>query len=274
MANKRNKYRDEEAEFNDIANTPKQNTYTSAINGNVKFDIASVIPKDLKIIAKNESQKKLIQSIRNNEITICTGLPGCGKTFIALSQALSLLRKEQSPYKKIYLVKSVTSLSGEELGFLKGGLADKIDPFMWSYYINIEKIIHENSLKALLEREIIKPFPLAFMRGVTLDDCIIIADEMQNVSMGNSRTLITRIGTNAKLILLGDTKQIDIRNKHESSLITLLSIFKDTEGISVVQMDEKDENVRNPIIAKIEEKYNEYYKQKDDDRKSTERKPS
>ena len=97
------------------------------------------------------------------------------------------------------------------------------------------------------------------MRGVSLDNCIICADEMQNVSMGNSRTLLTRIGSNAKLLLLGDTNQIDINNKQESSLKILLDMFENEEGFGVIRMDENDTNVRNPIITKIENKYKNYY---------------
>ena len=119
----------EEELFNDIAS---QNNYN--VVSDVKLNIIKKIPKDLKIIAKNESQKKLIQSIRNNEITICAGPAGTGKTYIAISQALSLLRKEQSGFNKIYLVKSVTELNGESIGYLKGSLLEKITPFMWSFY--------------------------------------------------------------------------------------------------------------------------------------------
>jgi len=169
-------------------------------------------------------------------------------------------------YKKInngiiiYLVKSVTTLKGEELGYLKGDLKDKMDPFMWSYYINMEKLIIESSMKTLLEKEIIRPFPLAYMRGVSLDDCIIIADEMQNVTLDNSLTLLTRIGSNTKLILLGDINQIDMKNKHDSSLEQLLNMYVNTDNIGVIEMSNEDVNVRNPIIAVIEEKYLEHQK--------------
>lgn len=96
------------------------------------------------------------------------------------------------------------------------------------------------------------------MRGASLDDCIIIADEMQNISFDNSRTLLTRIGSNCKLILLGDTNQIDIRNKNESSLETLLSLFDEVKDIGVIKMSEKDTNIRNPLISVIENKFKEH----------------
>lgn len=249
------KYTHDDDEYNSIIQQPQPK-----ISNGGCFDLTKFIPKDLKIVAKNESQKKLIQSIRNNQITVCGGHSGTGKSFIAISQALALLRKENSPYKKIYLVKSVTPLLGEEQGFLKGTLADKITPFMFSFYINFEKIIGEYALKILLEKEIIRLLPLTYMRGISLDDCIVCCDELQNVSITNSRTLMTRIGNNSKFILLGDTNQIDLKNKHDSSLIKLLNMFNETPDIGVVKMDENDENVRNPIITIIEEKYNEFNK--------------
>jgi len=224
----------------------------------IKHEVSTLLPKDIKIIAKNDSQKKLINSIKNNEITICAGPAGTGKTFVAIAYALSLLRKAGNRFKKIYIVKSVTALKGEELGFLKGDLREKIDPFMWSFYINMEKLILESSMKTLLEKEIIRPFPLAYMRGASLDDCIIIADEMQNVSLDNSRTLLTRIGSNSKLILLGDINQVDMKNKSESSLEVLLELFDGVKDMGVIKMSEADTNVRNPLINVIEAQYNDY----------------
>ena len=156
------------------------------------------------------------------------------------------------------MVKSVTTLKNEELGFLKGDMKEKIDPFMWSYYINMEKMVQKSTIKSLLDEEMIKPFPLAYMRGASLDDCIIIADEMQNVSLDNSRTLLTRIGSNSKIILLGDVNQIDLKKKDDSSLILLLKMFNDVDCIGTIEMNEKDTNVRNPIISIIEDKYKEH----------------
>jgi phosphate starvation-inducible protein PhoH and related proteins len=224
----------------------------------VKQTIGKLLPNDIKIIAKNDSQKKLINSIKNNEITICAGRAGTGKTFVAIAYALSLLRKPSNRFKKIYLVKSVLTLKGEELGFLKGDLKEKIDPFMWSFYISMEKLILESSMKTLLEKDIIRPFPLAYMRGVTFDDCIIIADEMQNVTLDNSLTLLTRIGSNCKIILLGDINQVDMKDKRDSSLETILSMFEDVQDIGVIHMSKEDKNVRNPLIDIIEAKFLEH----------------
>lgn len=247
------KYLEQEKEYNEILSVGSNENIKQ-----IKGEIAQLLPNDIRVKAYNESQKKLIRSIKNNEVTISAGPPGCGKTFVSVAYALNLLRKTTNRYKKIYLVKSVTTLKGEEIGFLKGDLKEKIEPFMWSFFINMEKLINTQSMKTLLEKDIIRPFPLAYMRGASLDDCIIIADEMQNVSLDNSRTLLTRIGSNCKLILLGDMNQVDMRNKNESSLPKLLGMFEQVDGFGVINMSEKDTNVRNPLITIIEEKYKEY----------------
>jgi len=228
----------------------------------IKRIIGDILPNDIKVIAKNESQKDLIKSIKNNEITVCSGPAGTGKTFVAVAYALRLLRTTTNRYKKIYLIKSVTTLKNEEIGYLKGGLEEKIEPFMWSFYINMEKIVMKSLVDQLIAEDIIRPFPLAYMRGASLDDCIIIADEMQNVSLDNARTLLTRIGSNCKLILLGDKNQIDLRNKTESSLEIILDLFEGVDNFGVIRMSEEDTNVRNPLIGTIEDKFNEYYETK------------
>jgi len=225
-----------------------------------KEKVNSVLNTEFKVIAKNESQKELIRSIKQNEITICTGKAGTGKTYVSLAFALGLLKAKNNPFNKLYLVKSVTTLKGEEIGYLKGTLQEKIEPFMWSFIINMEKLIDDSIIKQLMESDLIRPFPLAYARGTTLDNCIIIADEMQNVALDNARTLLTRIGKNSKMVLLGDSNQVDLKNKTESSLEPLLKMFWDIKEIGSVRMNDKDVNVRNPIINVIEEKFKDYYK--------------
>jgi phosphate starvation-inducible protein PhoH len=216
--------------------------------------------KNIEYVGKKQAQCIMVEDESHTYLT--NNFIVTHNTYVALAYALSLLRKQNNRYKNIYLVKSVTTLKGEELGFLKGDLKDKIEPFMWSFYINMEKIIMETTMKTLIEKNIVRPFPLAYMRGASLDDCIIIADEMQNVSVENSQTLLTRIGSNSKLILLGDINQIDMKNKEETSLNPLLKMFKETENIGTILMDDKNDNVRNPLISVIEEKFKEFYKNK------------
>lgn len=203
---------------------------------------------------KNENQKKVVNSIKENEITIVSGLPGTGKTFVACAEALKLI-KSKSKYKKILLVKSVTQLKGEETGFLPGDLHDKLEPFMISFIDNFEKVIGETMTKKLRELGIINVQPLAFIRGRSIDNTIIIVDEAQNISLDNMRTLMTRIGDDSKMVILGDVKQKDLKNKRDSSLGVIIDKFKDVEGFGCVELRDPNDVVRNPIIKVIEETF-------------------
>lgn len=200
---------------------------------------------------KNENQGKLRDSIRDNEITIVSGLPGTGKTYIACAEALKLI-KSKTRYKKILLVKSVTQLKGEELGFLPGDLKEKLDPYMISFLDNFEKIIGESMTGKLRDLGIINIQPLAFVRGRSIDNTIIIVDEAQNISIDNMRTLMTRIGDNSKMVILGDVKQKDLKNKKESSLEVIIDKFNNIENFGCVELRNPDDVVRNPIIKIIE----------------------
>lgn len=203
---------------------------------------------------KNQNQAKVRDSIRNNEISIVSGLPGTGKTYIACAEALKLI-KSRPKYKKILLVKSVTQLQGEDLGFLPGDLKEKLDPYMISFIDNFEKIIGETMTRKLRDLGIINIQPLAFIRGRSIDNTIIIVDEAQNISIENMRTLMTRIGDNSKMVILGDVKQKDIKKKSDSSLEVIIDKFKDMEGFGCVELRDPDDVVRNPIIKIIEKTF-------------------
>lgn len=243
----------------------KKNTDSFEISKNewnerVKGLINSMIVDKISLSAKNDSQKRLLKSIKENQITICNGVAGSGKTLCSVYMALSLLKEQSNFYQKILLVKSVTTLKNEELGFLKGDLKEKVQPYMESFKTNAKKLFNITSnVDALFESSIVHFVPLAYIRGNTFDNAIIILDETQNVSVDNARTLLTRIGENSKIICLGDMTQIDLKNKLESSLSILLDIFKDTEDVGTIIMDENDENCRNPIIKMIDKKFKDYY---------------
>jgi len=197
--------------------------------------------------AKSARQQELIDMIESNEIVIATGPAGTGKTYVTLAMALSLLGPV---YRKVILVKSVTPIPGEEIGFLKGGMEQKMEPFVMSYMWNIDKICGPDSAKDLLNKKIIEILPLAFIRGLSIDDSIVIVDEAQNIDTHTFKTIMTRIGENSKYIFLGDTEQIDRRHKTESCLATVLEIFSDSDLIGTIQFSDED-CVRNPIIPKI-----------------------
>jgi phosphate starvation-inducible PhoH-like protein len=241
----------------------KRDTESFEINGDElnnrqKDVITNMIVEKINLTAKNDSQKKLLKSIKENQITICNGVAGSGKTLCSIYMALSLLRERSNKYQKILLVKSVTVLKNEELGFLKGDLREKVDPFMESFKSNAKKLFNITNVDSLFESSIIHFLPLAYIRGTNLDNSIIILDETQNVSVDNARTLLTRIGADSKIICLGDTNQIDLRNKQDSSLEVLLKIFNDVKDIGCITMDENDENCRNPIIKTIEARFKEH----------------
>jgi phosphate starvation-inducible PhoH-like protein len=189
----------------------------------------------------------LIDMIEDNEIVIATGPAGTGKTYVTLAVALSLLGPV---YKKVILVKSVTAIPGEDIGFLKGGMEQKMEPFVMSYMWNINKICGPDSAKDLLAKKVIEILPLAFIRGLSIDNSIVIIDEAQNIDTHTFKTIMTRIGENSKYIFLGDTEQIDRRHKDESCLATVLDIFSDSDLIGTIEFSDID-CVRNPIIPKI-----------------------
>jgi len=222
-----------------------------------EYDAAKILETiSVKVQCKNESQKKLIKSIKENEITIISGFPGTGKTFMACAEALRMLKNHE--FKQIILVKSVTPLKGEETGFLPGDLKEKLEPFMISFIDNFEKIIGETATAKLRESGLIKIQPLGFIRGRSIDNAIIIADECQNITLDNMKTLLTRIGDNSKMVILGDTKQKDIKNKKESSLEIVYKMFDGEESFGCISINNPDHIVRNKIIKIIEEKFDQY----------------
>ena len=217
-----------------------------------KQEVVTVSTISVNIKCKTENQKKLINSIKQKEITICSGLPGTGKTFLSCAQALKLI-KGFAKYKRIVLIKSVTTLKNEEIGFLKGTLEEKMEPYIDSFMDNFRKLIGKSRTLKLRSLGIIEVLPIAFARGRSIDNSIIIIDEAQNISLDNIRTLMTRIGDNSKMIILGDVKQKDIRNKKDSSLEVVLDRFKDVNGFGCVELRDPKDVVRNPIIKTIEE---------------------
>ena len=214
--------------------------------------------QDLKVNFKfkNESQKKLVDLVNNNKITIVAGPAGTGKTYLACAQALKLLKNDDR-FKKIILVKSVTVLEGEEVGFLKGDLKEKMLPFTISFLDNFHKIIGEALTQIMVDQGYIEVLPLAFIRGRSIDNAIIIVDEAQNITLKNMRSTMTRIGTDTKMIITGDTKQIDMKNPKLSSLDTVVKLFGDKSDIGTMNFEISD-IVRDPIVKLIEETFDDW----------------
>lgn len=196
---------------------------------------------------RNQKQAEFVKLIKRNEVVIAKGTPGSGKTFVSLATALSMLGEV---YKKVIIVKSVTTLPDQEIGFLRGGLSEKMEPFMMSFTWNIDKICGEGAAKALLDKGLVQVLPLAFVRGISIDNAIVIFDELQNVDMHTFKTMMTRIGTDSKYILLGDSEQIDLKKKQNSCLDPIIEMFKDSLFVGTIEFTDED-CVRNPIIPKI-----------------------
>lgn len=212
------------------------------------LDLKSEIKVSIK--HKNEKQKKLTQAIKDSDMVICTGPAGTGKTYVSCLQALLEL-KTNKLIKQIVLVKSVTTLKSEEIGFLKGTMEEKMEPFMYSFTGNFEKLIGKELFIKLKTDDFIEILPIAYLRGVNIDNAIVIIDETQNITVDNIRTIMTRLGENSKMIFLGDINQVDAKNKNDSALKFLLNNFKNIDRIGVIEFTEED-IVRHPLVKTIE----------------------
>ena len=220
---------------------------------NEKEELFNVQKLRIELKCKNESQKKFSNLIDKSTITICAGPAGTGKTYIACAKALKLLKMDTN-YSKIILVKSVTELEGESIGYLKGDLKEKMYQYMLSFIDNFNKIIGEDLTTKMMDMGIIQVLPLTYIRGRSIDNAIIIVDESQNISLKNMRSTLTRIGENSKMIVMGDTKQIDLKDKRLSSLDKVISMFEEKDGFGTMSFQVKD-IVRHPIVKMIEDEF-------------------
>jgi phosphate starvation-inducible protein PhoH and related proteins len=206
--------------------------------------------KDIKPKFKTENQKVFWNLIDEKEITICAGLPGSGKTYVALSKALSLLKNPNNKIDRIVLVKPAIEAE-EKMGFLPGDADEKMAPYMFPTFYTLEKIISSDTIEKLRSAGIIQVLPVAFARGLTIDNSVVVADEMQNVTPSWMKTLLTRIGESSKFILLGDVEQSDrFRKKEESGLYDALERYTNLTKFGIFRFV-KGDCVRNPIIEDI-----------------------
>lgn len=208
----------------------------------------------IDIKCKNPRQKKFLESMKNNTITFVDAVAGVGKSYLACGYGLKELGLGN--YEKLVLVKSVTTLEEESVGFLKGTIIEKLTPVMYSFTGNIEKIVGKKVSNDLLESGKIEWMPIAYLRGVSIDNSIIIIDEAQNISIKNIRTILSRIGEGSKMIILGDSKQKDVKGNRTTALEFVIQHFSDIVGIGAVTFL-KEDIVRNPIIQLFENKFDE-----------------
>jgi len=204
-------------------------------------------------IVLNEKQSELYKGIRNNILTICQGPAGTSKTFTACYTSLALLADQK--IDKIILTKPIQE-SGENLGFLPGTIQEKTDPFMKSYFSNFEKIIGKSSLDWMIAVGEISVEPLAYMRGTTYDNSIMLMDEAQNSTMTQLMLWVTRLGNNSKAVMMGDVSQYDIK-RNDSKFLNFINLYKNDDDIFNFQFNSKD-IVRNKFLINIVEKYEKW----------------
>ncbi len=226
----------------------------------IKGDAPKELKKDNVIIygingkpiqGRTPNQQKLVETFAENDLTFALGPAGTGKTYVAIALAVRALKNKE--IRRIILSRPAVE-AGEKLGFLPGDMKDKIDPYLQPLYDALEDMIPAVKLKEYMESKVIQIAPLAFMRGRTLSDAIIVLDEAQNTTTHQIKMFLTRLGMNAKMIITGDVTQIDLPRSTQSGLIQALKVLKDVPGIGKVEFGKKD-IVRHALVQRIVEAY-------------------
>lgn len=203
------------------------------------------------IAPRNANQSRMVRSFSENDLTFALGPAGTGKTYIAIALAVRALKNKEC--RRIILSRPAVE-AGEKLGFLPGDMKDKIDPYLQPLYDALEDMIPQQKLKEYMEADTIQIAPLAFMRGRTLNDAVIILDEAQNTTRHQMKMFLTRLGMNGKMIITGDTTQIDLPRTVQSGLLQALRILRGVKGIGVIEYEKKD-IVRHPLVQRIVDAY-------------------
>lgn len=215
------------------------------------------------IKGRSENQQLLIDSFNKNDMIFAVGPAGTGKTYLSIALAVKAMKEKNA--KKIILSRPAVE-AGEKLGFLPGDMKDKIDPYLQPLYDALEDMIPAAKLQDMMDKHIIQIAPLAFMRGRTLSDAVVILDEAQNTTPAQIRMFLTRMGWNTKMIITGDMTQIDLPHEQKSGLKEALQLLSDIEGISVVEFNKKD-IVRHKLVTRIVNAYEAYDKARHGEKK-------
>ena len=224
----------------DIAKGRK--TKEDSVKGVIVYNISG---KPIK--SRSANQQELVDAYDRTDMIFATGPAGTGKTYLSIALAVKALKEKQA--KKIILSRPAVE-AGEKLGFLPGDMKEKIDPYLQPLYDALEDMIPTVKLQDMMEKHIIQIAPLAFMRGRTLSDAVVILDEAQNTTPAQIRMFLTRMGWNTKMIITGDLTQVDLPRGTQSGLREALRVLKGVEGISFVSMDSKD-IVRHKLVTNI-----------------------
>lgn len=223
-------------------NTPKQDASKDVV-------IYNMSGKPIK--ARSENQQRLIDTFKENDMVFAVGPAGSGKTYLSIALAVKALKDKTA--KRIILSRPAVE-AGEKLGFLPGDMRDKIDPYLQPLYDALQDMLPAVKLQEMMDKDIIQIAPLAFMRGRTLNDAIVILDEAQNTTTAQIRMFLTRMGWNTKMIITGDLTQIDLPRQTLSGLKDAIRILEGIEGIGVVNLNQKD-IVRHKLVTRIVEAY-------------------
>jgi phosphate starvation-inducible PhoH-like protein len=217
------------------------------------------------IVPRSENQLKLVKEYEENDMIFAIGPAGSGKTYTAIALAVRSLKNKE--IKKIILSRPAVE-AGEKLGFLPGDMKDKIDPYLQPLYDALQDMIPAAKLKEYMELNIIQIAPLAFMRGRTLNDAVVILDEAQNTTTQQIKMFLTRMGMNTKMIVTGDMTQIDLPSSQKSGLVQAMHILKGVKGISFIELNKKD-IVRHKLVTRIVEAYEKFEEKQKEKRDSS-----
>lgn len=204
------------------------------------------------IYARSANQRLLVEAYAENDLLFAVGPAGSGKTYTAIALAVRALKNRE--VRRIILSRPAVE-AGEKLGFLPGDMKEKVDPYLQPLYDALQDMLPDTKLSEFMERGVIQIAPLAFMRGRTLSDAIVILDEAQNTTIAQLKMFLTRLGMGSKMIVTGDLTQIDLPLSQRSGLRDAMERFKEVKGIAIVEFNQKD-IVRHPLVSKIVTAYN------------------
>jgi phosphate starvation-inducible PhoH-like protein len=206
--------------------------------------------KPRKLVARTENQKTLIQVIRDNDVILCSGPPGTGKTHVAVGSAVMAYR--DNDVSRIILCRPVVGV-GNDIGFLPGDIGDKIGPYLVPLFDELSYYVQQSDVKTMLGEKQLEIVPLSMMRGRTFNNCFVILDEAQNATKNECRMFLTRLGQNSTMILVGDLHQSDLPRSDQGAFRELIDRLQDVEDIGTCSLNDGD-IVRHRLISKIEER--------------------
>ena len=233
-------------------------TKADAVKGVLVYNISG-----RPIKSRSENQQRLVDAYEKNDMVFAVGPAGTGKTYLSIALAVKALKEKV--IKKIILSRPAVE-AGEKLGFLPGDMKDKIDPYLQPLYDALEDMIPAVKLQDMMEKRVIQIAPLAFMRGRTLSDAVVILDEAQNTTSQQIRMFLTRMGMNTKMIITGDITQIDLPREQRSGLKEALKVLDGVEGIGIVNLG-KEDIVRHKLVTRIVNAYDRHDKERSEERR-------